>query len=673
MNTLQALPSPFASIKGAKMFAVDEKTRTFICIAVKKKLQLYQLAGGQFNPMPELPLADVPLAMVWYGSKICIGYKREYAILDANTGAHTPIHLQPDPKSAPLVKLMPGDEDGEPVLLLSCLENNRMGVFVGLNGMPGQISNLDFPQTPAAVGSCMPYVISLVANNGIEVLSTVASQEQQLVQRIELKRVKSLVGGKLILVATAEQVQWLQPVPLQNQITTLLSQSHVEEALALLKLTSDAEYEDAVEPAKLQQMYLDIARVLFGQLKVEEATLHFEKGRLDPRELIAYFPQLQPTSFEYRPSELTDVFPGSGKTPDFASAVENRLRSKASARGGMGSGGGGAEGEVQQYVDKAYRSLARFLGSCRERYADGGSKQRGGGGSSTDPSGKIMEAVDTALLKLYVILRHSSLEDFCDAPNECGMQDAKPLLLEHKRYHALATLLQGKGLQREALEVWQKMGIGEYLESGMDGVAPTVALLSQCGHTAKEQELVWVFSFWVLQKQPLEGLKIFTASSPRSQQLSRARRAGVSDGDGASPLPPTRVLQHLESFEGHSKSLCVAYLEDLIYVQRKKYGRKEGAEEEFHTRLANEYIDTALMLIDAGVAVDTRSTSNGPQPPVPGEDAGAAELREVRAKLVRFLRTSDEYDATKLLDRIRCALLYTPLYTLLYTLLYTPL
>ena len=99
--------------------------------------------------------------------------------------------------------------------------------------------------------------------------------------------------------------------------------------------------------------------------------------------------------------------------------------------------------------------------------------------------------------------------------------------LEHKRYHALATLLQGKGLQREALEVWQKMGIGEYLESGMDGVAPTVALLSQCGHTAKEQELVWVFSFWVLQKQPLEGLKIFTASRPRSQQLSRARRAGV--------------------------------------------------------------------------------------------------------------------------------------------------
>jgi hypothetical protein len=335
-----------------------------------------------------------------------------------------------------------------------------------------------------------------------------------------------------------------------------------------------------------------------------------------------------------------------------------------------------------------------------------------------------LQAVDTALLKLYVILRHSSLEDFCDAPNECAIQDAQSLLLEHKRFQSLAMLLQvraftrwrcccrccsslyvllfpsshsrmllqGKGLEREALEVWQKMGIGEYMETGLNGVAPTVALLSQCGHTAKEQvraacelcacmsiilvsppppppsppppqELVWVFSFWVLQKYPLEGLKIFTAghlsddvfgraSSSRSQQLSRARATGVTT-EGASPLPPSRVLQHLESFEGHSKSLCVAYLEDLIYVQRKKYGRKEGAEEEFHTRLANEYIDTATMLIDAGVAVDKRSSSSAPNP---GEDPGTTELRQVRSKLVKFLRTSDEYDAKKLLARIRSAI-----------------
>jgi hypothetical protein len=293
MNTLQALPSPFASTKGAKLFAVDEKRKNRICIAVKKKLQLYEFVGGQFNPVSELPLSDVPLAMAFYDSKVCIGYKREYAIMDTNTGASTPIGLQPDSKSPPLVKLMPGDDE-EPVLLLSCLENNRMGVFVGLNGMPGQISNLDFPQTPAVVGCCTPYVISLVANNGVEVLSMAASsQEQQLVQRIELKKVKALVGGKLVLVATPEQVQWLQPVPLQTQVTTLLSQSHVEEALALLDLTSDSAYDDAIEPAKLQQLHLDAARVLFGQLKVEEATLHFEKGRLDPRELIAYFPQLQ--------------------------------------------------------------------------------------------------------------------------------------------------------------------------------------------------------------------------------------------------------------------------------------------------------------------------------------------------------------------------------------------
>ena len=40
----------------------------------------------------------------------------------------------------------------EPNLLLAGLDSNRVGVFVGFDGYPGQKSNINFPQTPAVVG-----------------------------------------------------------------------------------------------------------------------------------------------------------------------------------------------------------------------------------------------------------------------------------------------------------------------------------------------------------------------------------------------------------------------------------------------------------------------------------------------------------------------------------------
>eukprot|EP00935_MAST-01C_sp_MAST-1C-sp1_P000668 g668.t1 len=228
-------------------------------------------------------------------------------------------------------------------------------------------------------------------------------------------------------------------------------------------------------------------------------------------------------------------------------------------------------------------------------------------------------------------------------------------------------------------------------------------------NTAQEQELVWVFSFWVLQKRPEEGLKIFTVGpeedgdevfasggGAKAGKAGARRRIGSAGqlgglggrGSSPSPLPPSRVLQHLESFP-HAKQLVVSYLEDLIYEQRTRFGRKEGGEESYHTRLANEYIDKALMLIEAGVEVDAMMSADlGDFDPdrdhererarasraaaaaagsAGSEEGGAAELRAVRRKLVAFLRHSDEYDASKLLSRIRhpdvrlrheCVLLY---------------
>jgi hypothetical protein len=53
MNTLEATRSTFTAngVKGAKMFAIDQQgpPKHRLCISIKKKLMLYEYAGGQFS------------------------------------------------------------------------------------------------------------------------------------------------------------------------------------------------------------------------------------------------------------------------------------------------------------------------------------------------------------------------------------------------------------------------------------------------------------------------------------------------------------------------------------------------------------------------------------------------------------------------------------------------
>ena len=53
-----------------------------LCVAVKRKLLLYRYEHGSFQYVRELgPLAEPPQALAWYGERICVGYRREYALI----------------------------------------------------------------------------------------------------------------------------------------------------------------------------------------------------------------------------------------------------------------------------------------------------------------------------------------------------------------------------------------------------------------------------------------------------------------------------------------------------------------------------------------------------------------------------------------------------------------
>lgn len=80
-----------------------------ICIAIKKKLLIFTWNGVEFHEWKELSLPDSAKTLVWCGDSLCIGFKREYTLINVKTGAMT--ELFPVGKTGnPLVTLLPNEQ-----------------------------------------------------------------------------------------------------------------------------------------------------------------------------------------------------------------------------------------------------------------------------------------------------------------------------------------------------------------------------------------------------------------------------------------------------------------------------------------------------------------------------------------------------------------------------------
>lgn len=56
-----------------------------MCVAVKRKLQLYYWKNNEFNSFDEdINLTDIPKALSWCQETICVGYKGEYSLYEVS-------------------------------------------------------------------------------------------------------------------------------------------------------------------------------------------------------------------------------------------------------------------------------------------------------------------------------------------------------------------------------------------------------------------------------------------------------------------------------------------------------------------------------------------------------------------------------------------------------------
>ena len=210
------------------------------------------------------------------------------------------------------------------------------------------------------------------------------------------------------------------------------------------------------------------------------------------------------------------------------------------------------------------------------------------------------------LLKLYVDLEAPKLDEFCNLTNHASLSDCEPYLISHKRYNALALLFKQRGQDVKALDMWSKLGSEDVFDNGRDGVKETVAYLSEHDNHA----LVMQYSRWVLQKDPEEGLKIFTSAQRQTE------------------IPPDDVLDHLRSYKD---LLSQQYLEYLVHVSKTEVPK-------YHTQLAIRYLEIML-------SSSTSSTD--------GQRVGvlSSELLQTKHTLLAFFEDSQYYDVSALLSR----------------------
>ncbi|XP_045741227.1 transforming growth factor-beta receptor-associated protein 1 isoform X2 [Mirounga angustirostris] len=559
MMSLEPVPSG-ARIKGAAALALNENPVNGdpfcveVCIiSVKRRtIQLFLVYEDRVQIVREVSTPEQPLAMAVDGDFLCLALTTQYIILNYNTGFSQDLFPYCSEEKRPIVKRI-----GRQEFLLA--GPGGLGMFATVAGI-SQRAPVHWSENVIGAAICFPYVIAL-DDEFITVHSMLDQQQKQTLPFKEGHILQDFEGR--VIVATSKGVYILVPLPLEKQIQDLLASHRVEEALVLAKGARRN-----IPKEKFQVMYRRILQqagfIQFAQLQFLEAKELFRSGQLDVRELISLYPFLLPTS-----SSFTRSHPPLHEYADL-----NQL----------------TQGD-QDKMAKCKRFLMSYLNEVR----------------STEVANGYKEDIDTALLKLYAEADHDSLLDLLVTENSCLLTDSAAWLEKHNKYFALGLLYHYNNQDAAAVQLWVNIVNGDIHDSTRSDLYEYVVDFLTY---SLDQELVWKYADWVLQKSEEVGVQVFTKRPLDEQQNS---------------FNPDSVITCLKKYP---KAL-VKYLEHLVIDRSLQ-------KEEYHTQLALLYLDEVL-----------RQKS--------GTSSKAAEASEIQLKLQHLLQKSDLYRVHLLIDRIRGA------------------
>lgn len=585
--------------RGATLFALDTKKYTSLtgetcvtvrlCVAVKRKLQLYYWKNGAFLELvrEDLSVPDVPRALVWCQETLCVGFKGEYSL----------VHLNGKKQD-----LFPTGKHQEPLITkLSettfALGKDMQSIFMNTEGNPIQKYAVKWSEVPVVVTYSEPYLLALLPD-ALEVRTIepcLFIQSMEAASKAHLAT-QAQPEGRLYI-ASSTHVWMVRPVPTERQVRTLLRERQFQLALRLTEASPGATDDERQRSLKeIQRLY---ALDLFQNKLFHEAMQEFLKLEIDPYEVIRLFPDLLPQTT--RPGQE----PGSPSSShmklqdrelecgllaliEFLTEVRCKLMRDVKNRN-----------HTNNSPARAMNNNNNDVGLASNGESSGIANSLMGNTVRDRSTQQLLQIIDTTLLKCYL-----QTNDALVAPllrlNHCHLQETEKTLRRHQKYSELIILYQTKGLHRKALELLQKQA--DLPESPLFGHERTLNYLQ---HLGKDHiKLIFDFSGWVLQRHPEEGLKIFTEDVMEVEHL-----------------PRPKVLDFLLRQHKH---LVIPYLEHVINIW-------EEQNPIFHNALVHQYRERVQELLAL---------------PESGVERSAAEVEEckiLRAKLLTFLEKSTHY------------------------------
>ncbi|KAG8451859.1 hypothetical protein GDO86_003886 [Hymenochirus boettgeri] len=564
-NTISLLCSdsletvPGAKIRGVLTFTLNENPvsgdpfSVELCLISSKKrtVQIFSVGQERAQLIREVATPEQACTIAVDGHYLCLALNSRYITLNYNTGHCQDLFPYPTEQKRPLVKWISRQE-----FLLA--GPGGLGMFATVAGI-SERAPVRWSDNVIGAAVSFPYVLAL-DEEFITVHSMLDQQKKQTLPFKEGNILQDFEGR--VIVASCNAVYILIPLPLEKQIQDLLSSQRVDEALVLAKGARRN-----IPKEKFQVMYRKILQqagfIQFAKLQFLEAKDLFRSSQLDIRELISLYPLLLPTS-----STFIRAHPPLHEYADL-----NQL-----TRGD------------QEKVMKCKRFLMSYLSEIR----------------NTDVANGCQEDVDTALLKLYTEADHESLLDLLVSENACQMTDSTYWLEKHKKYFALGLLYHYNKQDATALQIWVRIVNGDLEDNTRrDLYEYIIDFLT----FTKDQDLVWQYVDWALQKSEQVAVQIFTKRSAEEHMQNS--------------FCPDKIVSHLCKY----RKALLLFLEHLVMEKTLK-------KEKYHTHLAVLYVEEVLLC----KSMDS-----------PDDE----QIEELRRRLQNLLRQSDLYRVLLLIDKIK--------------------
>lgn len=615
------LDEALSRIRQCDMFAVDLKRngKHRLCAACRKKLVIlyWNPEEGAFHEEKELAIPDKVRAMSWSGSNICVGFKREYCLIDVETQKISSGVSTGRSQNPMMCSLMTSE-----LILLK----EFIGMFVDAEGNPSRQHGISFHESPNLFESSWPYLICLMPH-AVRIYILTEESDLSVVQELPLPGMRRSsipnVSGSIgsssraesgrassssqlavspptnkgwIFVYSDTAIYLMVRVPFAVQVDDLKSKGRFREALNLCNIMDGGgNVEEKFE--KMELIQVEYGAHLFQERQFKEAFQLWEAAYVDPILLLTLFPCLMP-------SWLRD---SSGKTPAqrFAEIVtlEESCRPEIKAKVQMHASIITSATPIEAGTElfrHALLDLIVYLKRRRvpfkvelDRFEE-----------------KKAQAHDTALVKAFVLADQvDSVRVFVKLENRCLVEETCEALRQAGLLELLKEFYQTRNMHQQALDLLQEA----MADLSQHPWAEDAMITYLQNLDPKYMDLLFAKAEWLIQRNSSYTQQIFCYA------------------DRPNPLDPEIVFQFLERFGPSLPKECIVqYLEWV--VDQKKGGDVPTV---LNEALGESYLSAVLEL--------HRKTPNHRFTPHIQEER-TVEMRELRVRFLDFLVSSSKED-----------------------------